>query len=193
MSMRRFCLSLALFATAETSPETIKARQPLIQPSRTWIVADALGYGALGFMAGGAVGIIATSGRDCGFGPCMGAVLTALGGGILGSAGGAILGVNAREAAAEGRGITRGPQAAMELGAVVGGLTLGALISSTMINGDGPGTPLGSDEMTFWSLTGAGAVAGGWFVASKRHQLGRIRLSPGVGARRYGLNARLSF
>ena len=193
MPMRRFCLSLALFATAAISPDGIQAQQPLIPPSRAWIVADALGYGSLGFIAGGAVGIIATSGRDCGFGPCMEAALTALGGGILGSVGGAMLGVNARAAAAEGRGITRGHQAAMELGGIVGGLTLGALISSTMINGDGPGTPLGSDEMTFWSLAGAGAVAGAWFVASTRQQLSRIRVSPTVSPRRYGLNASLDF
>ncbi|HKY98974.1 MAG TPA: hypothetical protein VJL35_14030 [Gemmatimonadaceae bacterium] len=193
MSMRRFCLSLALFATAAISPESIQAQQPLTQPSRAWIVADALGYGTLGFVVGGAVGIAATSGSDCGFGPCMGAVLMALGGGILGSTGGAMLGVNARKAVAEGRGITRGHQAAMELGGIVGGLTLGALISSTMINGEGSGTPLGSDEMTFWSLTGAGAVAGAWFVSSQRHQLDRIRVSPTISHRRYGLDASLSF
>jgi len=193
MSMRRFCLSMALFATAAVSPENMQAQQPLAQPSRTWIVADALGYGSLGLIAGAVAGIAATSGDDCGIGPCTEAGLLALAGGILGSVGGAALAVNARRAAADGRGITRRHQAAMEIGGVIAGLTLGALISSTMINGDGPGTPLGSDEMTFFSLTGAGALAGALFVGTQRHQLERIRLSPSVTARRYGVNATMSF
>ena len=195
MSIRRVTLIVAasamvivLFAGAACAQGS---RTPM--PSRGWIVADALGYGTLGFVVGAATGAVLTSGEDCGFGPCAEPVLMALGGGLLGMAGGGALGINARRSAAAGVPISSGHSAAMKIGGALGGATLGALISLTMINGDGSGTRIGSDEATFFSLTGAGLVTGIWFVGSHGRELDRLTVTPSVGAKRYGLNAQLNF
>ncbi|HEX6573532.1 MAG TPA: hypothetical protein VF042_01060 [Gemmatimonadaceae bacterium] len=192
MSIRRLLLSVILFVTIVSFSQTASA-QAAPAPSRAWILTDALGYGALGLVTGAAVGIIATSSRDCGFGPCIEAAFTALGGTLLGAGFGANLGISARRAAANGRPISGAHRGAMIAGGILGGATTGALISSTMINGEGTGTPIGSDELTFFSLTGGGAVLGMVFVVTQRHQLDRITVSPTVGPKRYGLNAQLSF
>ena len=195
MSLRRLTMVVAVSVVAIVlfTGTACAQEQRIPMPSRGWIVADALGYGTLGFFAGAVAGAVASSGQDCGFGPCEAPVLMAVGGGLLGVAGGAALGINARRAAAAGTPISNAHMAAMKIGGALGGATLGALISSTMINGEGSGTRIGSDEATFFSLTGIGLATGIWFVASHGRELDRLTVSPSVRAKRYGLNAQLSF
>jgi hypothetical protein len=57
-----------------------------------------------------------------------------------------------------------GSRFAVKTGAILAGATLGASVSMTMINGEGAGTPLGSDGNTAAILMTTGVALGALYV-----------------------------
>jgi hypothetical protein len=178
-------------------PLSPQAEAQMIQPIRQaapikWVVMDAIGYGGLGTVVGMA---LALSSYSCPFGPCDGAAMSVVGGAVAGAIGGAAIGIHARRTLAKGEQLGAVHRAAVLAGAMISGTTLGAVASFSLINGDGSGTPLGSDETTFGMLTLGGTAIGAILAARSANELNnpRVTISPAIGAGRYGLDARLAF
>lgn len=190
MSMRRIGALLSACMMIGVTSEVAAAQSKV---SRGWIVADAAGYGALGLAVGFGAGIMTND--TCPFGSCTSIVIGGLTGALVGTMGGAKIAVSARDAVARGEPLGSGHRSAVTLGAVLGGATLGALGSSLMINGNGSGTPIGSDERTFALLTVTGLFGGAYFVARHSHELDppRMNVMPVVGKGRVGLSTRMVF
>jgi hypothetical protein len=196
---RRYRLSTVVCVAFVLSSQPMLAQNPESRPQRStlkWAVADAIGYGGLG-TALGFLAAVATAGTEsgCGFGPCAGALMAIPAGAIAGAMGGAVIGARAGRALSRGDQLGAGQRTAVVVGTLLAGTSIGAIASFSMINGDGSGTPIGSDEKTFGLLTIGGFALSTAFVATHSHELngGRIRLSPTIGAGRYGASARLSF
>lgn len=119
---------------------------------------NALGYGSLG----AAAGVLATAGASCD-GPgfiCIpnAMVFATIGGLVAGVTVGAMTASSANDNVAEGRPVGSGHRLAVTIGAGLGGAVTGALASALLINGEGSGTFLGSDEQTVAILASAGAI-----------------------------------
>ena len=170
------------------SPRGVTPRGPI-----KWVILDAAGYGGVGFIVGAAAGLAMSP--SCPFGNCSGLLIGVLGGTAAGLAGGAAIGNHARQAIANGQPLSAGHRSAVLLGTVLGGATLGALSSALLINGNGAGTPLGTDEATFGMLTGGGTALGLAMAIMNSHELDSRRMSvrPSVGKGSYGLSAKLAF
>jgi hypothetical protein len=149
---------------------------------------DGLGYGGLGF----GLGLVAAwdiEGTE--IGPPDEAVALVAVTTAAGIIGGALLGRSANRALAAGRPLGVGHRTAVLAGAVLAGATLGALAAVPLINPEGEGTPLGTDEATVTTLAIAGAAVGSLFALTQARRLaaGRVELMPsfpgdgGVGLR----------
>ena len=163
--MRRAILrTAALVATAAA----LAATPSRSQSSR---FLTGLGYS----IPGGAVGLAATANATCtgpGFICIPGEMVVAtLGGAILGMTIGSKLSSTANRAVGEGRPVGGAHLTALSVGTVLGGATLGLIASAVMINGDGAGTLLGSDEQTARLFALAGATFG---VLHLRRNWGRL-------------------
>ena len=122
--------------------------------AQSWTLIDMVGYGA----AGAGLGFGLTVEVDCGDFVCGQTVLATLGGLALGGVGGALIGSGAQEALDRREALTPTHRSAVAVGTVFAGAALGGVTSSLLINSEGEGTFLGSDERTFGIL---GALRGG--------------------------------
>ena len=150
---------------------------PLQTGAQASRVLTGVGYGALGMAAG----IAATSGSTCEGFVCIPdeMVVAALIGGGIGTFLGAGAAASANRAVGEGRPVGGGRVAAIAVGTVLGGATLGALASSLLINGEGSGTFLGSDERTVTLFMLAGTALAGLQLRRNWGRLtGRVDVQP---------------
>lgn len=158
--------------------------------AQSWSFIDLVGYGA----AGGGLGFALTVEADCSDIVCGQTVFTTLGGLALGAVGGAIIGSRAQSALDRGEALTPGHRNAVAAGTVFAGAALGGVTSFLLINSEGEGTFLGSDEQTFGMLALAGAGLGALYVASQWAELSGqgLELRPAVlSGRRLGIQGRL--
>lgn len=188
----RTALALSLTVLPTTALAQSDLPRPGERPGVHWTVLDAIGYAGLGF----GLGLLASwdlEGED--FGPPPAALVIIGSGTAAGLVGGALIGQRARRAVATGRSPTPAHRSAALAGLVLAGGTLGALAAVPLINPDGEGTPLGSDETTVLALAAAGTALGGLFAWSRRGSLTPgVRVTPEV--RRdggYGMGVRLPF
>lgn len=143
---------------------------PLPSAGQASVLLNSLGYG----VAGATLGALATANASCeGEFICIPTVtvFSTLGGAALGATLGAKSAKSANRDVAQGRTVGSGHLAAVAIGTVLGGATVGAVASAVLINPDGPGTILGSDEQTFAILTLTGA---GLAVLHLRKTWGRL-------------------
>jgi len=143
---------------------------PLASAGQASIFLNSVGYG----VAGATLGALVTANASCeGEFICIPtiAVLSTLGGAALGAAIGGKAAASANRDVAEGRIVGSGHLAAVTVGTVLGGATVGAVASALLINPEGEGTLLGSDGQTFTILTLAGT---GLAVLNLRRTWGRL-------------------
>ena len=175
-SMARRLVLTAAIAMSCLIPDAVAIAQAAQAPPRSgigrWGLVDALGYGGMGFAAG----VVATFSDDLGD-ESLGTIgaLT-----LVGLLGGAALGQSTVHRIRAGRAISGPRRFAVSTGAILGGATLGALASVPLINGEGEGTPLGSDESAFALLTGTGAALGVLYVLRHASDFrdARVALTP---------------
>jgi len=175
-------LSAPAPAAAQTAPPAADGA--------SWALYDAIGYGGLGF----GVALLAAAGMEGeSFGPPTGALVVVGAGTVVGIVTGAVIGRAAERAVARGRTVGSGHRTAALGGVVLVGTTVGALAAIPLINGEGEGTPLGSDEQTA-ALTILGGSALGalaaWRMADD-FSPAAVHVAPTVGREGYGLRVRL--
>ena len=187
-------LALVLCLTV-SRPASMDAQEQTARGGGTgtrWGLYDAVGYGGLGF----ALGLVAAWDMEgTGLGPPAAALAVVGAATAAGIAGGAVLGRRASRSVASGEPVSGAHRAAVLAGGVLAGGTVGALASIPLINGDGEGTPLGSDERTVALMIGAGLAAGAVFAVSRRQELAgrRITIVPEAStAGGYGIRVRLA-
>jgi hypothetical protein len=168
-----------------------------------WVVADAIGYGGLGFglgvlvaraveRSGGApvqpAASVQLSGGsytshyglgnlDLGYGPDGTTLALVAAATMVGAVAGGMVGLDARRIATGGGRVEGLHRTAVLGGGVLAGGTMGALAAVPLVAGPGEGTPLGSDEQTVALLVGSGAFMGALFVRKYRHELGTKSIS----------------
>jgi hypothetical protein len=157
---------------------------------------SSLGYGTLGMVIGAA----ATAGATCQSadficipGETVAAVLI---GGLAGGALGAGVASSANHRVEDGRPVGGARLAGVAMGTVLGGAAIGALGSAILVNGEGEGTPLGSDEQTISLFTLGGAAFGVWHLYRNWGALNGapVDVRPVVAPDgHFGLRARLRF
>lgn len=160
--------------------------------AQSWSFIDMVGYGA----AGGGLGLALTVEADCSDFVCGQTVFTTLGGAVLGAVGGAIVGSRAQDALNRGEALTPVHRNGVAAGTVLAGAALGGLTSFLLINSEGEGIFLGSDEQTFGMLALGGAGLGALYVASHWAELSGegMQLRPAVfPGRHLGIQGRLEF
>lgn len=166
------CLALLLLCLSAPTPSRAQASRGL----------NALGYGAVG----AAVGVAATANASCegsGF-ICIPpeTVLATIGGGLVGTILGSRLASGANAAVDEGRPLSSAHVAGITVGTLLGGATLGAIVSIPFISPDGEGTIFGSDEQTLGILMAAGAALGASHLWRHWGELtgGGLAVRPGI-------------
>lgn len=156
-----------------------------------WSVIDAVGYGGLGFGLGLAV---AWDMEGSDFGPPGTAVAVVGATTAAGIVAGTLIGNRARKTIAEGERLGGGHRGAVIGGVILAGGTLGALAAVPLINAEGEGTALGSDEQTVALMALAGGALGSLFAWMHSDELASrsVSVAPAVfGRAGYGL--RMSF
>lgn len=177
-------LVLALWAL----PRTVEAQAPRF--------LNIVGFGAVG----GGVGALATSGAECsgtGF-ICIPAefVMATIGGAVAGMLVGNSVASSANRTVGEGRSPGTASLTALSVGSALGGAALGALAGGMLVNDDGTGTFLGSDEQTI-VITGLAGAALGILQLSRRWEAltgHAVEVRPTVaGGGRAGVNLTVRF
>lgn len=135
--------------------------------AQTWTGIGAVGYRGLG------AGLAAAAAWDQSYDQGASTILIGTGAAVVV---GALVGRAADRRLARGLGVSQGHGVALVFGATMAGATLGALGSAALINSDGSGTSLGSDETTFALLTAGGAVSGLVFGLTRWNGLRRDRV-----------------
>jgi hypothetical protein len=137
---------------------------------------------------GATVGGLVTAGAECSGGSgfiCIPTefVVGVIGGGMTGLILGGALASSANRGVAEGRPVGAGTLTALSVGSVAGGALLGLSVGALLINNDGPGTVLGSDEQTALVTALAGAGFGVFYLSRRWGALtGRpVEIVPAVG------------
>jgi hypothetical protein len=158
-----------------------------------WGVVDAIGYGGLGF----GLGLMASWDMEgSGFGP-PGAAVAAVGvTTVLGTVAGAVIGTRAQRAIAAPGELDGAHRVAVIAGGLMAGGTLGSLVAVPLINGEGEGTFLGSDERTVVLLALAGTALGSVYVWTHRAEFSSsgVNLTPEISGRgEYGIRLRVAF
>jgi len=128
------------------------------EESGQWTLVNAIGYGGVGFLAG----IAAASDQEIGA-----AAGTIALGSIVGVAAGVAVGRRASSRIRAGEPLGGASRFAVSAGTILAGATLGACAAVPLINGEGAGTPLGSDESTLGILMGTGTLLSAWYL--RRH------------------------
>ncbi len=143
------------------------ARSPENAQSQTSGFLNGIGYG----FAGGAFGLAATANATCQGSDfiCIPGemVVATLGGGLLGIILGSTVSSRANRTVAEGRPLGGGHLAAVTVGTVLGGATLGLIVGGVLTNPDGEGTIFGSDQQTLTIMALAGGTLG--FLGLRRN------------------------
>lgn len=156
-----------------------------------WALLDAIGYSGLGF----GLGLLAAWDMEgTSFGPPDEAVAVIAASTAAGLLTGAVIGRRAQNAIAQGRRPGGAHRAAALAGVAMAGGTLGALAAVPLINGEGEGTVLGSDEQTITVMMLGGTALGSLYMLRKRAAFpsNRIRVTPGIfGRGEYGLRVRV--
>jgi hypothetical protein len=194
--MSRFFIRsiVALFIAVSIVPRA-KADAQSTGISNAWVVGDAAGYG----LAGGTLGFLggAVAGAGGGLEGQIGAAfLGGVAGLAMGAMGGAAIASHGRDLIRSGRDVSPGYRSAMSFGLVLGGVAVGAAASSLLISpSSGPGTPIGSDEMTSTLFMLVGGVSGGILAGRLSSQLvaHRANVSPIVGSSGIGMRAGFAF
>lgn len=166
---------------------------PVSTGGMKWTVLDAVGYGGLGF----GLGLVAAADMEGdGIGP-PGSALAVIGATTAaGIVAGAVIGRRGQNRIAEGRPVEGGHRAAVTAGVVMAGATLGALAAVPLVNSEGEGTPLGSDELTVGLTVIAGGVLGSLYAWRHSGELSprTISVAPAIsGTAGYGMRLRTSF
>ena len=175
------------------TPTAAQTNGPPMPGGMKWSLIDAIGYGGLGF----GVGLITTwdmEGSD--LGPPGTALAVTAATTVAGTVAGAMIGKRAQNTMAEGGRLGGAHRAAVVGGVIMAGGTVGAVAAIPLINGEGEGTFLGSDEQTVALLVLAGGALGSVFAWKQRDQLAfrSVSVTPAlVGIGRYGLHMRVSF
>lgn len=184
------CLVLGVASPAAAQP----GASPTSDGGMKWVLLDAVGYGGVGFGLG-----LAAAGNmenDDGIGP-PGSALAVIGATTAaGIVTGTLIGRRARNRIIEGKPVTGVHRAAVIGGVVGAGATLSALAAVPLINGEGEGTPLGSDEQTVLLMTLAGGALGSLYAWKHSDELsgGALRVTPTISeATGYGVRIRTSF
>jgi len=157
---------------------------------------NSLGYGTLGMAIGAAVTAGATCQSEefiCIPGETIAAVLI---GGLAGGALGAGIASSTNRHVADGQPAGGARLAGVVLGTVLGGAVIGGLGSAILINGEGEGTPLGSDEQTIALFMAGGVAFGAWHLHRNWGALNGtpVEVRPVVAPDgHFGLRARLRF
>lgn len=179
---------LFVLTLATASPATAQRESP---PASTegvkWGVVDAIGYGGLGF----GVGLISAWDLEYGSGALVVGAAS-----LAGTIAGAVIGRRASQTLAADGQLGAGHRVAVIGGAIMAGGTLGTLAAVPLINGEGEGTFLGSDETTVAVLAVAGGALGSLFVWRHRDELASrsVGIAPGLfGKAALGLRVRLEF
>ena len=165
---------------------------PSSASGQSWRTLDAFGYGALGAVAGAA----ATLEADCSGYICATHFVGVFGGFAVGAVSGASMGGRADDAVAQGRPVHGVHRGGVALGTLLAGSALGAVASVPLINGEGSGTFLGSDEQTVTVLAVLGAGLGALHVGRRWGELTGTTFEIGptaVDSGRPGVLARLRF
>ena len=140
--------------------ERVFAQPPVrLQPEGgggRWALVDALGYGGVGFVAG----LAAAWDSEIGEGLATVALSS-----LAGTAVGAVIGGRASSRIRRGEPLGGASRFAVSAGSILAGATLGACAAVPLINGEGEGTPLGSDESALAILMGGGTALGFWYLA----------------------------
>ena len=189
----RFACALLVVGVPAISPAQVDAVQARRATVR-WSILDALGYGGLGFGAG-ILGAVATQG-DCGFGPCDHQVAVIAAATVAGMATGFIIGRRAETRLSRGESLTSRHRNAVIAGALLAGPVIGAVAASLLINSEGSGTALGSDEQTFAIALLASTALSSWYVSRHSRELltRRTRVTPVVMPNgRFGATVNLRF
>lgn len=179
--------ALQMAGPAPASAQVPDADEPRGAPM--WSLFDAVGYGGLGFGIG-----FMMAPKDLGSIGAGAAMIAA--GGVAGLVIGARLGRRAEAAVERGEEITPGHRTGVVGGVVLAGATLGAVASIPLLNNQGPGTALGSDEQTVGILVLAGSALGALYVWRNSDGLApkRVDVAPAViGGRQVGLGIHLRF
>lgn len=183
------CLVLGAASPAAAQPEP----EPTSDGGMKWVLLDAVGYGGVGF----GLGLAAAwdiEGDD--FGPPASALLVVGASTAAGVVTGALIGRRARSRIAEGRPVEGAHHAAVVGGVVAAGAILGALAAVPLVNGEGEGTPLGSDEQTVLLTTLAGGALGSLYAWKHSDELsaGALRVTPTISETTgYGVRIRTRF
>lgn len=180
-------LGFALPAAAQTDAP------PASTGGMKWTLLDAVGYGGLGF----GLGLVAAAdmeGDD--IGP-PGSALAVLGATTAaGFVAGAVIGRRAQNRIAEGRPVEGAHRAAVNGGVVMAGAILGTLAAIPLVNSEGEGTPLGSDEQTVGLMALVGGGLGSLYAWRHSGELSprTISVAPAIsGTAGYGMRLRMSF
>jgi hypothetical protein len=107
-----------------------------------------------------------------------------------------MIGGRARKGIAQRGHIKRVHKVAAMGGMALAGSTIGALVSIPLIEGEGEGTFLGSDEKTFTILVLGGTALGSLFAWMNRDELPSLSLQVApalVGEGRYGFQISVSY
>lgn len=173
ITMRRWIAGLALAGLL--AGERAFAQEPTRAQAREgggrWTLIDAVGYGGVGFLAGLAAA------WDQEIGPAVGTIAL---GSVAGVVAGAAIGHNASSRIRDGEPLGGASRFAVSVGTIFAGASLGACAAVPLINDEGSGTPLGSDESTLAILMGTGTLLSAWYL--RRHTAefngARLRVTP---------------
>ena len=162
------CLIFSARAAGQDS-----TRAPSHARSGRWGLVNALGYGGVGLLVGysAAVGAAFSDASDTDLGVLLIAAP------LAGAALGASIGHSASSRINRGERPGAGSRFAVKTGAILAGATLGALASVPLINDEGAGTPLGSDENTAAILMTTGVALGALYIHRHADDFSATRVS----------------
>ena len=172
-TMRRWTTGLVL--SALLADERAFAQQPMRSQSDgergRWALVNAVGYGGVGFLAGVAAA------WDQEIGAAVGTIAL---GSVAGVATGTAIGRRAASRIRSGEPLSGTSRFAVSAGTILAGASLGACAAVPLINGDGAGTPLGSDESTLAILMGTGTLLSAWYLRRHAHEFNgeRVGITP---------------
>ena len=149
------CLVLCCLLAGESAFAQLPAEPQREVGTGRWGLVDAVGYGGLGFLTG----LAASWDSDLGEGVATIGLTT-----LTGFVTGAAIGHRASNRIRSGAPPTGGTRFVVSAGAILAGATLGACAAVPLFNGEGEGTPLGSDETALAILMGGGTLLGAWYL-----------------------------
>ena len=160
-------LAFSFLLVGERALAQLPAQPQYEGGSGRWTLVNAVGYGGVGFLAG----LAAAWDSDMDEGVAT-IGLTTLAGVVTGAA----IGHGASSRIRRGEPVGGTSRFAVSAGTILAGATLGACAAVPLINGEGAGTPLGSDETALGILMGGGTLLGAWYLSRHAGELSGARL-----------------